>query len=312
MSGGYTVTDIANQSLDAIGWPDVLGEIEDGSRHAQVVLRAYRECLKQLLRAAHWDMARKSVPLVLLADATGQTPNVGSIVPNPNFTFEYAYPADCVKARFVPFSPQSNNVQVPSDNIYIPATPFVSVDPNAPQSLNLAASPIWAGRIVPMRFLVATDYNYLPPSNPIPWDTPGISPQGRTVILTNQRNAVLVYTALMLYPSNWDPMFRAAFVAYLAAEIALPVWAKTDRKFGLQMREAQLPIVRDKVVQARLSDGNEGGPPSSDIRVDWMDARFIGGVGDGGGGWGPGYGAAGPGVLGYSFDTLALPSGSVF
>ena len=96
--GGYLPTDIANQAIDAIMWPEVLGDLEDGSHEAAIVLRAYRQCLMQLLRAAHWAFARKTAPLILLADATGNSPNVGTVVPNPWFCYEYEYPTDCAKS----------------------------------------------------------------------------------------------------------------------------------------------------------------------------------------------------------------------
>lgn len=296
------VSSVANQALDAIGWPEVLGDLQDGSHHAQIMLRAYRNCLQQLLRAANWNFARKSAPLLLLADSSGNTPLVGTVVPNPNFIYEYAYPVDCVKARFVPWNLKNQADTAPPGNIAIPQTPLVT---------GLGNFPAMVGRIQPARFLVASDFNYLPQTNPISWETQGISPQSRTVILTNVREAVLVYTALMLYPSIWDSLFRAALVAYLASEVALPIWSKTDKKFGLEVRNAQAEIVRAKVTEARLVDGNES-LSTSDIRVDWMDARRSGGVGGANGWGGAGWGGGGDGVFGYGYDQLSLANGAVF
>ena len=99
---GYSVVDVANQSLDAMSWPLVLGDIQDGSHEAQVLLRAYSLCRKQLLRAANWSFARKTAPMTLLADASGNTKNVGTRVPNTWFIYEYALPTDCLRPRFVP------------------------------------------------------------------------------------------------------------------------------------------------------------------------------------------------------------------
>ena len=62
----YEPTDVAQQALDAAGIEYTLGNIEDGTRPAQVTLRAYERCLRQLLRAAHWNFARKTVRLTLL------------------------------------------------------------------------------------------------------------------------------------------------------------------------------------------------------------------------------------------------------
>jgi hypothetical protein len=300
---GYDPTAVANQALDAVMWPIILGDINDGSDEARICLRAYRQCRQQLLRAAHWNFARQTAPLTLLADATGNSgPDYGTLVPNPWFVYEYAYPIDCVKARFVPWNLQSQANVVPQGNI---------VPPNSGVPLlgGIGNQPALGQRIVPAKFTVETDFNYPIPAGGNPEDDfAGISPQGRTVICTNVRSASLVYTVDVLYPTLWDSLFRGAFVAYLASEIAGPIWAKKDPKFGLVLREKQAEIVKGKVTQARVSDGNEG-VFSSDIAVDWMRTRNTGGSWGGGGWTGQG---DGPGVWGYSWDSMPLAGGSAF
>lgn len=276
--------DIANQALDAVGADIVVGDIQEGTREAQILLRAYSQCLRQLLRAAHWNFARKQAPLSLLADASANTPNVGTLTVG-GFAYEYQYPIDCMKARFVPWQPSSAQVSAPAGNIQPP-------NPSLPLMPGLNNDNALASRMRPARFLEAMDVNYPPPAGTLTWEVQGVSPQGRTVICTNVKDAQIVYTALMNYPSNWDAQFRAAFVAYLAAEIALPVWTKRDRKFGLQVRDEQIKIAAGKITQARITDGNEGWF-SSDISVDWIRTRFSG-AGRGGGGWGD---SGGPGIL---------------
>jgi hypothetical protein len=288
---GWEPTDIANQCLDTVGSTEVLGDIEDGSRMANVVLRSYRQCLMQLLRAAHWSFARKQAPMILLADATGQTPNTPTQVPVP-FTFEYQYPIDCMKARFVPANPHGLNGIIPQNNIMLP---------NVPLTTN-GIPALAQQRLIPARFLIDVDYNYPPPPGQITWEVQGVSPVSQTVILTNVKHAILVYTALMLYPSQWDSLFRAAMVAYLAAEIALPIWAEKDRKFGLTLRQQQYAIAAQKLQQARATDGNEAGFANTDHTPDWMRTRHSGG------GWNRGY-SDGPGVLGYGWDTCGFEGG---
>ena len=75
-----TPTQICNMALDACGINFQLGDVEQGGREANVLLRAYGECVRQLLRAAPWQFARKEVPMHLLADASGATPNVSTNV----------------------------------------------------------------------------------------------------------------------------------------------------------------------------------------------------------------------------------------
>lgn len=299
--GGFTPDDIGAQVLDAIAWPEVLGSLQDGSYHANVLLRAYGQCRQQLLRAAFWDFARKQAPLVLLADATGNTANVGTTVPLP-WLYEYALPTDAMKIRMIPRNLSNPSTIIPSGNIQIPQTPLVD---------GIGQNPLVGLRLQPARFLVSMDFNY-PSTDPTDYQTLGVSPQGRTVILTNVREAQALYTADMIYPSVWDSLFRAAFVAYLASEVAMPIWAKKDAKFGLLIRNQQLDIVRAKVKEARLVSGNSSGPPTSDLRVDWLDTRFTGGGYGWGYGNGMGFGMNNDGWLYGATDGLNLADGAVF
>lgn len=291
-------SDIAQQALDAAGIEYTLGDISDGTRPAQVLLRAYSPGLKQLLRAARWDFARKESPLVLLADVTGNTPNVGTMVPNP-WTYSYALPIDAVQVRFVPANWAGQNPGVPTGNIVPP-------DPTAPLMTNLTAPPLNGQRIIPAKFVIGTDYNNLPPQPG--YETPGISPSGRTAIFTNVQYAQVVYTCNSVYPSIWDDLFRAAFVSWLAAEIALPL--SKDKKFGLTLRAENIKIAKDKILQARIADGNSGNY-SSDISVDWMRARGSGG--SGGYGLYGGYGGVGIGDgWGCGYGSISFADGSSF
>lgn len=276
-----TPTDIAQEALDAGGIEYTIGDIEEGTRPAQVLLRRYRECLKQLLRAAMWDFARKSAPLTLLADSTGQTPNVGTQVQGNQFLYEYAYPTDAVRLRYVPWCPLQNP-GAPAGNIVPPNN-------NQPLMPGLNQAPALASRVIPARFLISNDPNYPPPPGSITWEVQGVSPQGRVVILTNVQNANGVYTYLALYPSVWDALFREAMVAYLASEIVMPL--HTDKKFALEMRKEQQAIAKDKILAARAIDGNEMWASSS-VKVNWLDTRYVGAAGW----WGwNAMGGAGPG-----------------
>ena len=289
-------TDVAQQALDAAGVDFLLGDIEEGTRPAQVLNRAYGQALMQLLRSANWDFARKTAQLTLLADATGNTPNVGQLVPVP-WIYEYEYPVDCVKARFIPWNMPWQNPGIPPGNIIPPSQNVQGLPPspaNTPITTGLGNPQLTGQRIRPARFVVATDSNYPPPPGSASGETLGVSPAGRTVILTNVQYAFLIYTQRVLYPSQWDPLFREALVAYLAQQVALPL--AEDKKFGLTMRAQCIAIAKAKIEQARIRDGNEGFY-SSNLNVDWMDTRRVGygwgwgswsegGFGGGFGGWG--------------------------
>jgi hypothetical protein len=260
-------TDVANQALDAAAVDYTLGDIEEGTREAQVTLRAYGECLRQLLRGCPWDFARREAPLELLADASGQTLGVGNSVPS-GFQYSYTYPGDCARVRYIPWTP-GVNPGAPTGNIQPP-------NPGAPIMTGIPAQLPTGGRPRPARFLISNDPNYPPPAGMINWETQGVSPQGRLVIATNVQNARCIYTTTVLYPSVWDHLFRAAMVAYLASEISLPL-AK-DKKFGMEMMKLNISRAKEKIQQARIADGNEM-VASSSIPIDWMNARHTGGPG---------------------------------
>ena len=299
---GNVPTAVVQQALDAAGIDYLLGDIENGERPAQVSLRAYPECLKQMLRAFHWAFARREAPLLLLADASGNTPNVGTFVVGNQYMYEYAFPTDCVKLRYIPQN-QYSNPGVPTDNIQPP-------NPSSPIVTGIGQPPYGPRRIQPARFVVSNDVNYPPPAVPgqPSWETTGVSPQGRTVILTNVQNALAVYTYLCLYPSVWDSLFRMALVAYIASEIALPL--HTDKKLGLEIRNQQIAIAKEKILEARTASAREGWN-SADIPVDWMRTRNVGGRW----GWSEGWNGGGPGDLWGGFDDCCgagVVAGSAF
>lgn len=299
--------DIANQSLDAAGVDFTLGDLQEGTRPAQVILRAYGECRKQLLRGVHWNFARFTAPMTLLADRTGQTPNVGTLITDQRFRFMYSYPTNCLKMRFVPQNNLPFGTAAPPGNIQ-PA------DPNAP--LMTGAQQIGWGRIVPARFCESSDANYPPPPGQVTWEVQGVSPQTRTVILTNVQNASACYTMDVLYPSVWDPLFRAGLVSYIASEIALPLAEKTPqgKRMALEIRKELIASTKAKITQARISDGNEG-VFSSDIPVDWINVRRTGGYGYGGGaaGFGGGWGGGDDcGVLSMGWSACGFADGSAY
>lgn len=265
----YKPTDIFNQVLDAIGNETTIGDAEEGSREARVILRAYWTCLRQLLRAAPWDWARKQAPLFMLADATGTTQNVGTVVPQ-GFNYEYAWPTDCAKLRFVPknnfFPGALGNYSDPS--IW---NDGLSINPPIPLANQPAVPPTQgppARRLRPARFIVISDANYPPPPGSVPAE--GVGQQGRTVILTDVYNATAVYTENVLEPTRWDHLFRAALVAFIASEVSLPL--SKDKKFGLTLRQQQVMIAKSKVAEARVANGNEAWN-QNDIPVDWIDVR---------------------------------------
>lgn len=274
--------DVANLALDACGINMELGKLPQGGREANLLLRAYAKCRQDLLRGAPWAFARKQVPLSLLADSSGTTPNVGTQVVGTNFQYEYQYPNDCQRIRYIPWQPYQNP-GAPQGNI---------VPPNSSSPPTTGGNPaiLWQP-IRPSQFLVTHDPNFSQQTT-VPYSpVHGSSPTGSTVILSNVQNASCVYTFDATYPALWDQLFVSAMIGYLASEVAWPLWSTKNAKIGLEIRKEQMAIAKGKILEARIADGNEM-TVSSDIAVDWMRTRNTGGNGIsgnyavGGGDWG--------------------------
>lgn len=295
--------DVANQALDQAGIDFSIGDLEEGTRPAQVLLRAYGQCLRQLLRSAHWDFARAQEPLVLLGDATGNTLNVGTSVQEP-WVYCYRYPIDAMKIRFIP----ANYTQIPgtpTGNIAIPTTIPLTTATGTPNFVGR--------RLRPTRFLIGNDPNYPSLPGQIFWEVQGQAPTGSTVIMSNVKDAVGIYTRFMPYPSTWDALFRAAMVSFLASEIALPLskMSVLGPKAALALRKENIEIAKARIKEARVIDGNEGFY-SSDIKVDWMQTRRVGGWSSRGG-WGGGGGwDDGPGCYFNSWDSCGFSDGTAY
>lgn len=307
----YFPVDPANEALDAIGSRTVIGDLEEGSREAQVLLRKYGQALRQMLRCAHWNFARKEAPLQLLADRTGRTPGVGTQVIEP-WRYEYQYPIDCMKLRFIPHRHHGLGSAAPGLNpaggqVGNPALAQAVGGSYAVQGINtIGSESLRHRRLVPTRFLEATDYNYPPQSQTEWWEVQGVSPVSRTVVCSNVREARAIYTAFTPYPNVWDSQFRAAFVAYLASEIVMPLVA--DTRIAMALRDQQIKIAMERIKQARITDGNEGWS-TTDHMPDWMRIRLQeGNYWDGQGGEGDDEGGS---LLG-GYDNLSFSNGSAF
>ncbi len=287
-------TDISNRALQAIGIPFQLGDIEQGGAEANACLRVYEESRDALLRAAPWGFARRQVAMNLLVDASGATPNVSTNIVggySSKFQYEYSYPQDCMRIRYIPANQQGN-----------PGAPAVNIVPpnnNLPLMPNTGTFP-WGQRIVPSPYLMTSDPNFTTKPGPDGQFQRGTSPVGSTVILSNVQNAVLVYTYDALYPSLWDGMFKRALIAYMAQDIAMGLWTLRGKpEIGMKERAAQIAMCKDVVREARAADANEISATTADIPVDWIRFRRTGGgqgFGSQGnasfGAWGPSWGGS--------------------
>lgn len=301
---------ICNQAIDKLGEPgQIIGDITDGTAVAEAARRNYGQGLRQLLRTAHWNFARKRAKLQLLGDATGSAstdvPPVSSDVEQP-WAYAYAWPTDAVQGRWLPWTPI--NAQ-PENSSGVPLT--------------TGNSAIAQYNFVPGCFLISSSDKYPIVEGQIGWDqlpdlqrTEGLGLTSRKVILTNCCEAHFVYTRLVTQIEEWDDLFREAFVTMMAIVLA-PTVLKADPKRAMAERDRLIAVLKMAVADARVANGNESGwPQTTDFESSYVRARNWGA---GWGGYGSGYGgfgsfAAGPGGMGYfgcGFDSLNW-CGSVF
>jgi hypothetical protein len=228
--------DVVNIALQEIGSQASISSFNDGSAEAVAAGILYQPKIDALHRAAHWNCARYQVALTLLKAAAGTTENAdgsGPVPPLP-WLYEYAYPADCLKARFI----------LPIWNANNPSGVPLTTAP--PVTLALA----WSSPPVP--FQVSTDFDA--DGNVI------------RVILTDMCQAQLVYTKRIVNPDLWDPHFLSAATSYLGC------WFVNALARNQQLFNDTAGVAKDIIAQARVSDGNEG-LTSQNREASWIKAR---------------------------------------
>lgn len=196
----------------------------------------YTPKTQAMMRAANWDFLRRQVMLTQLKAAiiNGQ---VSANPPHQPFQYEYLYPADCLKARFL------IQYQTPQ-----PAGTPLTTDPTMYQPIPTANTSV--------PFVIGND----PDANGNPVK----------VILTNMPNAMLVYTCdLSQYPDMWDHGFRTAATALLASYF---VASLTGDK---ELMKLQVSIATGVLDTARAMNGNEAMPVQDHI-PDWIMVRSMG------------------------------------
>lgn len=261
--------DICNAALDQISARATVTSIDpsDGTQAADICARHYQPCMDSLFRSALWNCARFQTPagLTLLKARAGTPENPdGTTTPNPPmpWMYEYACPSApyMLRGRYI----------VPIVQTGTGTTPPLMTGP-------VTILPAFAaGDIIP--FIVGTDVDK--------------SGNIQRVILTNQPDAQMVYTARIDDPTLWDPEFRQAAEMYLATWIVMPIQG------NLQQAARCEQAVKALVAQARSADGNEG-PNMVDLTPDWIIARTRGS------------GLSIPSVA-CMWDSLAFPAGVAF
>ena len=253
-----TSADIANRAMVAMGARSTIANLAlEQSPEAKQMNLLYNPTRDALLRAAHWDFARKIIQGTLLKAAPGvagsTTPASNTwnpeTMPAPPWSYEYVYPADCMKVRYVTPSPGGGSDAGVENMFSVPSV-----------------SPVRsAGGINPVPFAIALDTDE--------------NDNQMRVVLTDAYRALVCYTARVEVEDMWDASFQEAMVYSLAAQVALSITG------NLQTAQVCSAKARDTLLVARARDGNEG-TASVNRTPDWIAARgggyMVGGLPRGG------------------------------
>lgn len=227
---------IVNQALSEIGQQVQIASFNDNTAASRAASLLYTQKIQMLSRAAPWDKFRAQLALTQLKATVINGVTTGNPPPTP-WNFEYAYPSDCIKARFLQPTPTP-----------IPGGVPLTTAPNAALSTSSLNTRI--------PFVVGTDFDA--GNNPI------------SVILTNLCQAQLVYNRdLSQVPDLWDPLFTSAAVALLGAYL---INALARNKAQM---DDQIALAKNIIDQARAASANES-ISSVDHMPDWIAARMAG------------------------------------
>lgn len=242
-------TDIANRALAAIGTRSQIASLSEQSNEAINASIWIDTCRRQLLRMAPWNSCRNfnALTLICAAPGTPENPTAGTVMwqkgqPPPPWSYEYAYPSDCVRPVFI--VPQYNTGFAPG----VPITTAVTG----------GAPAFWMGP--PCKFAVGIDQ--------VVNGTPAVGGPDVKVIWTNQEFAILAYCKDVTDPGVMDDQLQEAWAMFLAAKLAIPLTGEKDLA-NLRIKDAN-----ETIQIARTSDGNEG-LIINDVTPDWIRTRGI-------------------------------------
>lgn len=240
-------TEIANRALVAIAARATITDfVMEQSPEAKLMRTLFEPTRDALLRAANWNFATKTAYLSLLRSAPGTPENPDNsattwdpaTMPPPPWLYEYLYPSDCIRMRYIPAGTWAGNTAM---QIF----PYGSYTPTLP------------GPNAAVRFEIRSGYD-------------GNGDQCNTIV-TNADKAIAVYTKREENPALWDPSFQEAMVFSLAARVCVQVTGSSE------MLNHAKSSAKALIDTARANDGNEG-LTKLDHTPDWIKARGPGAV----------------------------------
>lgn len=234
------VVTIYNMALGKVGTRTTVSATTEGSNESNSCNTFYDSLLRATLRAVPWNFARKQRLLTQLKSSA----DVPNTCPVP-WAYEYTYPSDCLAARFIfPKVAATEIGGVPIDSSGSVALPSFVLGP-------------------PVQFIVSIDENS--------------SGDDIKVILTNQYQAELVYTAFISDPNLFDPLFIEALTSALAAKVGRNLTA--DKELVSELKAETLKFLNDAAAENENEKVNIVDPVPDWMRVRGLAGDWIGTIG---------------------------------
>jgi len=229
-----SVEDIWNQVLRELGVRRRIGSAYDGSEASKAFLEVYGETRDELLRSMDWDFARRSIALTLLKGPPppgGYNPQTpwNSTYPPPGWLYEYGYPSDALELRAIVPQPFLLPNRDPKPALWRIDNDF---------TLGGGGEILTGGG----QILTGAD-------NILIGGSGGPLASGTKVILANVRNAIAIYLAQVIDPSQWNVSFLRVLITSLKEKLAVPLSQNLD----LMKSAAQ-----ESAVDAAMADKRRG------------------------------------------------------
>lgn len=238
-----SIVAICNRALQAMGTRSTIASLTEASSEARNCSLLYDQTRQSMLSRFKWGFARATQVLAMLKCAPGTpefsgtaSPVWSAAYPSPPWLYEYAMPSDCLSFRYVvPLETQGAFSGVPIFG---------------------AASMGYASlRALAVPFVKGTDKD-------------GVG-NDQTVVLTDQPQAVGVYTRDITNSALFSAEFADALALALAARLAIPLSGDKElMKLNTQMALAT-------AAGAEASDAAEDLVPQETV-PDWIATRDAG------------------------------------
>lgn len=218
-----TEANICNMGLARLGVTEYITDLaSDQSEEAETCNIFYAQLRDACLAAFPWPFATRRATLAPLA---GEPARDG-------WQYVFAVPDGCLKPRKI----WPTGVNISLFNAYPNAglvNSVISMNPRTPRS-----------------------------DQRIPFAIEKATADDSQVLLCDLETAVLFYTARVVDPARFPPMFTEAFAWLIAAEVAMPLTKKTDKaEWARKMYETK---IREAWADA-LSTGQEDVVPDSEM-----------------------------------------------